>query len=35
VHLTLSPDLQWIRHPGYNRDRGPAGFAGLRLHLEF
>lgn len=35
AHLTLSPDLQWIRHPGYNRDRGPAGFAGLRLHLEF
>lgn len=34
-HLTLSPDLQWIRHPGYNRDRGPAAFAGLRAHVEF
>lgn len=34
-HVTLSPDLQWIRNPGYNRDRGPARFAGLRMHLEF
>jgi high affinity Mn2+ porin len=34
AHLTLSPDLQWIRNPGYNRDRGPARFAGLRMHLE-
>lgn len=35
AHLTLSPDFQWIRHPGYNRDRGPAAFAGLRAHVEF
>ena len=34
-HLTLSPDFQYIRHPGYNRDRGPARFAGLRAHVEF
>ncbi|GAB2569768.1 carbohydrate porin [Dyella jejuensis] len=34
-HLTLSPDLQFIRNPGYNRDRGPARFAGLRAHVEF
>lgn len=34
-HLTLSPDFQYIRNPGYNRDRGPARFAGLRAHLEF
>ena len=33
-HVTLSPDLQLIRNPGYNRDRGPATFAGLRAHLE-
>lgn len=33
-HLTLSPDFQYIRNPGYNRDRGPARFAGLRAHLE-
>ncbi len=35
AHLTLSPDLQLIHNPGYNRDRGPARFAGLRAHLEF
>jgi len=34
-HLTLSPDLQLIRNPGYNRDRGPARFVGLRAHIEF
>ena len=34
-HLTLSPDFQFVRHPGYNRDRGPAKFAGLRAHVEF
>jgi high affinity Mn2+ porin len=34
-HLTISPDLQFIRNPGYNRDRGPARFAGLRAHVEF
>jgi high affinity Mn2+ porin len=33
-HLTLSPDVQYIRHPGYNRDRGPAHFVALRAHLE-
>ncbi len=33
-HLTLSPDFQYIRNPGYNHDRGPARFAGLRAHLE-
>lgn len=34
-HLTISPDLQWIVNPGYNRDRGPVGFTGLRAHLEW
>ncbi|MBE1162601.1 carbohydrate porin [Dyella acidiphila] len=34
-HLSLSPDFQFIRNPGYNRDRGPARFAGLRAHIEF
>jgi hypothetical protein len=32
--LRLSPDLQWIRNPGYNRDRGPAKVLGLRLRLS-
>ncbi|WP_267220387.1 carbohydrate porin [Dyella silvae] len=35
AHLTLSPDLQLIHNPGYNRDRGPARFVGLRAHVEF
>lgn len=34
-HLTLAPDAQLIRNPGYNRARGPARFVGLRAHLEF
>jgi carbohydrate-selective porin OprB len=34
-HLTLSPDFQLIRNPGYNRARGPARFVSLRAHLEF
>ncbi|HEY8010549.1 MAG TPA: carbohydrate porin, partial [Rudaea sp.] len=33
-HVTLSPDFQFIRNPGYNRDRGPAKFLGLRVHVE-
>ena len=34
-HLWISPDFQYIRNPGYNRDRGPAMFYGVRLHAEF
>lgn len=34
-HFTLSPDVQFIRNPGYNRDRGPARFVGIRAHLEY
>jgi len=32
--LQLSPDLQWIANPGYNRARGPARVMGLRVHLS-
>jgi hypothetical protein len=31
----LSPDFQYVRNPGYNRDRGPVHFWSLRLHLEY
>jgi high affinity Mn2+ porin len=31
----LSFDYQWINHPAYNRDRGPATVVALRLHAEF
>ena len=33
-HVTLSPDFQFVRNPGYNHDRGPARFLGLRAHVE-
>ena len=35
AHGTLSPDIQWIADPGYNRERGPAEFVGIRAHLEY
>ncbi|QNK02016.1 carbohydrate porin [Dyella telluris] len=34
AHFTLSPDLQLVHNPGYNRDRGPARFVGLRAHID-
>jgi high affinity Mn2+ porin len=33
VHLSL--DYQWIGHPAYNRDRGPASVIAVRLHAQF
>jgi len=33
--LQLSPDVQYVRNPGFNHDRGPVGFWSLRLHLEY
>jgi high affinity Mn2+ porin len=33
IFVTL--DLQGIDNPGYNRDRGPVGFMGLRVHVEY
>lgn len=35
IRLQLSPDFQLIHDPGYNRERGPARFWALRLHLEY
>jgi high affinity Mn2+ porin len=35
LRLQLSPDFQFIRNPGYNQDRGPVRFYGVRLHLEY
>ena len=35
VRWQVGPDFQYIRNPGYNRDRGPARFWALRLHLEY
>jgi hypothetical protein len=33
-HLWISPDFQYIRNPGYNRDRGPVKVFGVRFHAE-
>jgi carbohydrate-selective porin OprB len=33
-NLWLTFDYQYIRNPGYNADRGPANFFGLRVHAE-
>lgn len=35
THVSISPDFQVIVNPGYNRDRGPAKFVSIRLHLEY
>jgi high affinity Mn2+ porin len=32
VHVSL--DYQWINHPAYNRDRGPASVVAVRLHAQ-
>ncbi len=34
-HLTLSLDYQYVTNPGYNKDRGPVSFVGLRAHVPF
>lgn len=34
-HLAVSLDFQYVVHPGYNRDRGPAPIVGLRIHAGF
>lgn len=34
-YVQLSPDVQFVSNPGYNRDRGPARVIGLRLHASY
>ena len=34
-YLQLSPDVQHIRNPGYNRDRGPATVLSLRINFRY
>lgn len=33
--LALSPDYQYVEHPGYNRDRGGVAIYSLRAHVAF
>ena len=35
AHAAITGDVQHIRNPGYNADRGPVLFYGLRVHAEF
>ena len=34
-HAQLSLDYQWINHPAYNLDRGPAAVFAMRFHAQF
>jgi high affinity Mn2+ porin len=34
-YVEVSPDFQYIRNPGYNRDRGPATVVSLRLNVRY
>lgn len=34
-HVLLSADYQFVRNPGYNKDRGPVHIFGMRCHVEF
>ena len=34
-YLEVSPDVQMLRHPGYNRDRGPATVVSLRVNARY
>jgi len=34
ARVQLSPDVQFVRNPGFNADRGPVSFWGLRVHIE-
>jgi high affinity Mn2+ porin len=33
--IEISPDVQYIVNPGYNRDRGPAGVLTLRVNARY
>jgi high affinity Mn2+ porin len=34
-YVQFGPDFEYIGHPGYNQDRGPAKFIAFRLHAEY
>jgi high affinity Mn2+ porin len=34
-YLQISPDIQYVRNPGYNRDRGPAVVSSLRANMRY
>jgi len=34
-NIMVTPEVQYIANPAYNKDRGPVKLWGLRVHLEF
>jgi high affinity Mn2+ porin len=34
-YLQIGPDEQYVRNPGYNRDRGPAWVTAMRVNLRY
>ncbi|MDQ6636018.1 MAG: carbohydrate porin [Gemmatimonadota bacterium] len=34
-YLQIGPDVQYVRNPGYNRDRGPAWVTSLRMNIRY
>lgn len=34
-YISISPDAQYIRHPGYDKNRGPLWVYGLRVNAQF
>jgi carbohydrate-selective porin OprB len=34
-YFQASPDVQYVRNPGYNRDRGPATVLSLRVNFRY
>jgi high affinity Mn2+ porin len=34
-HIFVTPELQTVWNPGYNKDRGPVFIGGIRVHVEF
>jgi high affinity Mn2+ porin len=33
--IEVTADYQFVKNPGYNRDRGPVSILGARLHAQF
>jgi high affinity Mn2+ porin len=34
-HIFVTPELQTVWNPAYNKDRGPVFIGGIRVHVEF
>ena len=34
-YVQIGPDVQYVRNPGYNRDRGPAWIASVRANVRY